>query len=70
MCPQSFPKMFFIPGRTGVKLPHDQAADQGCQQQREFLAGYAFMQGSDGELSIPTVQPWCTENVLSSNFEC
>ena len=51
-------------------MSHDQAADQGCQQHREFLAGCAFMQGSDGELSIPTVQPGCAENVLSSNLEC
>ena len=28
------------------------------------------MQVSNGELSIPTVQPGCALNVLSFNFEC
>ena len=33
------------------------------------MAGCAFIQVSSGELSIPTVQPGCAENVLSSKFE-
>ena len=28
------------------------------------------MQGSNVELSIPTAQSGCAENVLSFNFEC
>ena len=44
-------------------MPHDQGAGLGHQQHREFLAVCAFLQGSSEELSIPTVQPGCAENV-------
>ena len=58
---------YFIPVRTGVEVPDDQAAGLS-HQHREFLAGCEFIQGSNGELSISTVQPGCAENVLSLNF--
>ena len=42
-------------------MSHDQGAGLGRQQHRESLAGCAFTQGSNGQLSIPTVQPGCAE---------
>ena len=50
-----------------LQAPHDQGAGLR-HQHREFQVGCEFIQGSNGEFSIPTVQPGCAENVLSSNF--
>ena len=61
---------YFIPGSNRNYLPLDDAVDLGHQQDREFLAGCAFLKGSNIELSITTVQPGCAEHVLSSNFKC
>ena len=51
-------------------MPHEQAASQGHLQQRAFLAECALIHGFNGNISIPTVWPLCTKNILSSYFEC
>ena len=38
LCPQPSSTSCFIPGRSGIQLPHDLGAGLGHQQHRKFLA--------------------------------